>query len=306
MEDGSMKKIISILVVFSCITVTTIAQPHINDERGNLNYRDYELLINPAFTDSIGQRMISLGVDKQWAIEGAPLTEFLQFQMPVAQTGNIGAWLHNDSYGVENDIQIGAAYSYKIKIKDNFLSFGLSLSLLMMGESRVAELNDSRPDPVFSEPLSGQTGFNAGFGAYYFSNKFYAGFSIPQLLTNDIKNYKLENSIDFARAQYYFTGGYRFDMSNTISLMPSALLALSGATSLGYEVMLTAAYNKRFEIGAGWSANANLQFAAGAAITKSISLRYQFSQNIDADYHAGTSHFIVLRYAWGGKKTTAE
>jgi hypothetical protein len=88
-----------------------------------------------------------------------------------------------------------------------------------------------------------------------------------------------------------------------VRLTPTALLQLSGGASIGYEIMCAATYNSRFELGAGWSAASNLQFAVGSAITKQIALRYQFSQNINtADYHAGSSHFVVLRYTWGGKK----
>jgi type IX secretion system PorP/SprF family membrane protein len=287
---------IYILLLFLAAGITVTAQPRLNNEQGNLLYRDYELLINPASAGVDTASQLALGVQKQWTgIEGAPLSEWLQYQMPVAQNSGLGAWVHHSAYGVTNNLQLGAAYAYKIPIKNNYLSFGLSLSALMLHESRVTGLNDPM-DPAFAESLDNQFGFNAGFGAYYSGKKFYAGFSIPQLLTNEIKENSLHNGIDFARMQYYFTGGYRFDLASKISLSPSALLQLSGATDMGYAFMLTAAYNRRVEIGAGWSFPAQLQLSVGAAITKKLSLRYQFSQDAGSGYHAGTSHFIVLRW----------
>jgi type IX secretion system PorP/SprF family membrane protein len=278
-----------------------MAQPRLQNEQGNLNYRDYELLLNPATVGAVTQSQISLSAHKQWTgIEGAPLSELLQYQMPIAQNSGLGAWVHNDAYGVTHNLQIGATYAYKIRLKDNFLSFGLSLSALMLQESRVTDLNTSG-DMTFAEPLGSHFGFNAGFGVYYTGEKFYAGFSIPQLLTNDITASSLSNSLDFARANYYFTGGYRFDVSNRISLTPSALLQLSDATEVGYAFMLTAAYDKRVEVGAGWASPAQLQLSVGAAVTKNLSVRYQFAQATGSDYHAGSSHFIVLRLAWGGR-----
>jgi type IX secretion system PorP/SprF family membrane protein len=293
-----MKKYL--LLFFLAVGITVAAQPRLQNEQGNLNYRDHELLLNPATVGVVTQNQISLSAHKQWTgIEGAPLSELLQFQMPIAQNSGLGAWVHNDAYGVTHNLQIGATYAYKIRLKNNFLSFGLNLSALMLQESRVTDLNDSRPDEAFAEPLSSQFGFNAGFGVYYTGEKFYAGFSIPQLLTNDIKENSLSNSMDFARANYYFTGGYRFDVSNKISLSPSALLQLSSATDVGYAFMLTAAYDKRVEVGAGWAFPSQLQLSLGAAVTKKLSIRYQFSQATGSDYHAGSSHFIVLRFAWG-------
>ncbi len=292
------------LALISIATIAT-AQPHFNDEQGNLNYNDYKLLINPASIGTGGYNQVSFGFDKQWVgIDKSPMSQNLQFQMGIGQHSGIGAWLYHDSYAIQNNFQLGAGYAHQLKMGNNTLSLGLNVSLLSMSESRVNNLANPG-DLVFAEPLESQIGFNAGFGAYYFSDKFYAGFSIPQLLTNDIKNDGLDNSIDFGRMHYYFTGGYRFDVSNDISLTPAALLQVSGGSDFGYEFMLTGTYKQRFELGAGMAANSRLQIAAGATIIKNISLRYQFSQNIGSNYsHWGSSHFITLRFAWGHKTTT--
>lgn len=299
-----MKKYPVVIIIALLHSAVVTAQPRIADEQGNLLYRDYELLVNPATAgaDSAGQ--LSLGVQKQWmSINDAPLAQCLQYQTPLAQNSGMGAWANHSAYGIAGNLQIGAVYAYKIPLKSSVLSLGLSLSALMLYESRVTDLNDPQ-DPVFAEPLGNQFGFNAGFGAYYAAQNFYAGVSIPQLLTNDVKDNTLHNSIAFARMQYYLTAGYRFDPTSRISLSPSALLQWSGATAAGYAFMLTAAYNRRVEIGAGWSFPAQLQLSAGAAITKRLSLRYQFSQDAGSGYHAGMSHFVVLRFAWGERKKT--
>jgi hypothetical protein len=57
------------------------------------------------------------------------------------------------------------------------------------------------------------------------------------------------------------------------------------------------------EAGAGWASPSQLQLSVGAAITKKLSVRYQFAQDLGADTHAGSSHFIALRFAWGERKT---
>ncbi|MDR0691909.1 MAG: PorP/SprF family type IX secretion system membrane protein [Prevotellaceae bacterium] len=299
-----MKKIITTIAtsVLLCNTFTSVAQPHF-DEQGNLNYRDYELLLNPATVGMATQSQLSLSAHKQWlGFEGAPLSELLQYRMPIAQHSGLGAWVHNDALGVTNNLQVGVMYAHKIRLKNNFLSFGLSLSALTMQESRITDLSDAESDKTFTDPLSSRFGFNAGFGVYYAGENLYAGVSIPQLLTNEIKENSLSNGMDVARLQYCFTGGYRFAVTDKISLSPSALLQLSGATEVGYAFMLTAAYNKRVEAGAGWASPSQLQLSVGAAVTKKLSLRYQFSQETGSEYHAGSSHFIVVRFAWGGRK----
>ena len=291
-------------------TVAVVAQPHFNDEQGNLNYRGNELLINPATLGATDSYRIGLGFNKLWTgIESSPMAGQLQFQMPVTANNGLGAWVYSENYGPQTNVQFGAAFGHSLRIGDNRLALGLSLSLLMMNEKQVT--GDNPNDPVFATSAGNQMGFNAGFGAYYFGENFYAGFSIPQLLTNDFKAngtiLKLKNSLAFDRLQYYLTGGYRFAVGEKIGLMPAALLEFSGKTDLGYEVMLTADYNRFLEVGAGFAAQSCLKIAAGVNITKNIGLRYQFAQHLGNDYkNFGSSHFITLWLNWGGKKVTVK
>ncbi len=297
-----MKKILSFLVIATLTTLTAFAQPHFNNEQGNLNYRSYELLINPAVPGAADSYSIGLGFNKQWTgIDNSPMAEQLQFQMPLTANNGLGAWVYNESYGPQTNTQFGAAFSHSLRIGNNRLALGLSLSLLMMTEKQVAGTDPT--DPVFATPAGNHTGFNAGFGAYYFGENFYAGFSIPQLLTNEFEaggtELKLKNSLAFDRLQYYFTGGYRMSVSEKISLMPTALLALSGKTEVGYEVMLTADYNRFLEMGAGMAAQSCLKIMAGVNITKNIGLNYQFAQHLSNDYkNFGSSHLVTLKFRW--------
>jgi type IX secretion system PorP/SprF family membrane protein len=280
-----------------------MAQPHFG-EQGNLHYRDYELLINPASAGAVDRHLITLGMSKQWTGFSSPLSEVVQYQAPATPNNGIGIWMYNESLGPQHNTQFGAVYAHSLKLSDNSrLSLGLSLSLLLKGERRIEGYDPS--DPVFTEPAFSQAGFNAGFGAYYFTKTCYVGFSIPQWLTNDLTgesgNTKLENNLKFKQLQYYFTGGYRFKISEKINLTPSILAELSTNTDFGYEGILTATYDNRFEVGAGWGAHTRLQFDFGTVVTGWLSLRYQYAQYMGADYHKSRDHFIVLRIHWNKK-----
>jgi type IX secretion system PorP/SprF family membrane protein len=280
------------------------AQPHFNSEQGNLQYRDYELLINPAAIGAADHHTLMLGLSKQWTGFESPVSQNIQYRFPTAQ-GGLGAWIHNETFGPQQNTQFGAAYAYTLKLgHSSSLSFGLNLSLLLRSERRINNLYEPG-DPVFDEPTTGQTGFNAGFGAYYFTDNYYAGFSIPQLMTNDLvyKDGKtqLENNFRFDRLQYYLTGGYRFDLSEKFSLTPSVLAGLSKDIAFGYEGVLTAAYNRRIEGGIGFASHSRLQFEVGAVIAQWLSFRYQYAQYLSADYNKAGAHFIAVRIHWGRK-----
>jgi type IX secretion system PorP/SprF family membrane protein len=279
------------------------AQPHFG-EQGNLHYRDYELLINPASAGAADHHLITLGVFKQWAGFESSHSEIIQYQFPVTPTNGLGGWVYNDVFGPQRNIQFGAAYAHSLKLGNNRnLSFGLSFSLLRRSERRVENYDPS--DPVFTVPATGQFGFNAGFGAYYFTDTYYIGFSIPQWLTNELtvehEKTKLENNFNFEQLQYYFTGGYRFKISEKINLTPSILAELSKNTTFGYEGVLTATYDNRFEVGAGLASHTRLLFDFGMAVTKWLSFRYQYAQYAGSNYHKSNDHFIVVRIHWNKK-----
>jgi type IX secretion system PorP/SprF family membrane protein len=279
------------------------AQPHFG-EQGNLHYRDYELLVNPASAGTAGRHLITLGLSKQWAGFDTPLSEVLQYQLPVTPTNGLGAWVYNDVFGPQHSSQFGAAYAHSLKLGSHrTLSFGLSFSLLLKGERRL-ESYDPSEDQALKEIIPNQFGFNAGFGVYYFTDAYYVGFSIPQWLTNappDKNEKKLENNFNFKKLQYYFTGGYRFKISEKVDLTPSILAELSQNTAFGYEGVLTATYDNRFEVGAGWASHARLQFDFGIVIIKWLSLRYQYAQYMGSDYRKSKDHLIVMRIHWNKK-----
>lgn len=301
-----MKK--NVLYTVACLLLATslTAQPHFGNEQGNLNYRFNEMLINPATTasqDSIN--LLSLGLRMQWMdMDGGPFSQTLQFQTPsIGTKTGLGLSLYNDSYAINSNTQFSAHYAYKIKMKIGTFSLGLQAGVLTSGVKAVTDINDPL-DPAFAEGASRSWGFNAGFGAYYHTDSWFAGFSIPQLLTNDYElndndEQKLKNAMEFDRLQYYFTGGSQFLLSSKMTLRPTVLLELSSSTSLGYEVMLIADYAKRFEFGVGMSANTCLQIAAGVVIARNFALNYQYSQYLGSSYkNISGMHFIGLQYRW--------
>jgi type IX secretion system PorP/SprF family membrane protein len=287
--------LITIGLTASCIN----AQPRFGNENAMLNYSSNAMLINPANTasnDSLST--IALSARLQWLnVEGRPISQNLQFQTAaIAHTG-LGFALHNDSYGVNHNMQLSLHYARKIKLKQGTLSFGLQLGALTCGEGAVTDLNETA-DPVFARASVRSWGFNAGAGAAYRTDKWFAGISIPQLMTNDFDaEQKLRNELKFDRLQYILAGGYAFDLSSTLCLQPFLLMAFSPSVSTGYEFMLTAFYRKRFEFGAGLSTNAHLQVAAGLMILKNLSLRYQYGQSMDElQNHFSGTHIISFGY----------
>jgi type IX secretion system PorP/SprF family membrane protein len=267
------------------------AQPHAG-EQGNLRYRDYELLVNPATLGAAAGHRVTLGVARQWAGFASPVAELMQYQLPVTPAAGVGAWLYHDVFGAQRNTQVGAAYAHALRFGSRgTLAFGLSLALLVRSERRVQGYDPA--DDLLRAPEPGYTAYNAGFGAAFFTDTYYVGLSIPQWLANTP-----ENDLRPEALQLYLTAGYRFRVSEAVTLTPAALVMRAQHTAFGYEATLTAAYAGRFELGAGWASHARLQFDVGVAATKWLALRYQYAQHLGADYHQATDHLIVARIHW--------
>lgn len=116
------------LIILSITTERLASQPRFGDERGNINYRTNEMLMNPAVTgadDSIST--LALSARLQWLdVEGAPISQNIQFQTAMlAPHSGMGVSVYNDSYGLNRNLQFALHYSYKLPLRSGMLSFGL-------------------------------------------------------------------------------------------------------------------------------------------------------------------------------------
>ena len=79
-------------------------------------------------------------------------------------------------------------------------------------------------DPLFNSDIR-QTTPNFGFGIYYYTDKYYAGISAPNLMYN-----VFERGQDFETITQtnpiMFMGGYVFSLSRVVKLKPNFLVKL--------------------------------------------------------------------------------
>jgi type IX secretion system PorP/SprF family membrane protein len=267
-------------------------------------------MVNPAYVGSVENtyRRLSLSADWQWVgMDGAPKMQVLQFLTGLPNSGGIGGWFYHEGYGVTDIIQFGGIYSHSFKLTDDLnLSLGLSLSALTVSEDLVTGIDDPN-DPMFSKSELRVWGFNSGFGAMLYTDSYYVGLSMPQLLTNNweegASEPKIKNAFKFDQLRFYLTGGYVFKVSDDVSIMPNALLQFSGNTSFGYEFMVRGDYKKRVAVGVGYGYDKAIKAEAGVFISKEVSLAYRYQQSFGDTYkHLSGSHSITLSVTWDRDK----
>lgn len=274
------------------------------------------IYINPAYAGYREQLNVHAFYRSQWTgINGAPQTMSVAVDA-IANNGNVGLALQlsSDRLGAQRNESAYASYAYRIRTNadgSSRLAFGVGVGAVQLGING-ALLNPN--DPEISQPLGMQSTIvpDARAGVYYSSDRFYAGLSADNLISQyiDIDRYAF---IPKPKPHYYLTAGALFPMSQQILLKPSFLLKddRGGPTSLDINAFLIMAdriwiggsyrtgvklYNKDYlqnDLSSLNSAVAAIQVFATSNLR--IGYAYDFSIGPLQSYSGGT-HEISISY----------
>jgi len=180
-----MKKIVLLTILFAAVQWSVKAQqdPQYTQYMYNMN------VINPAYTtNDLG--MINLGTlyRSQWvSAVGGPSTLTFFGHVPINEKIETGISLISDKIGdgalKETNLYVDFAYILKLGDISN-LSLGLKAGFTNFDTDFTDfQLPEIQDDPAFNDNLSKNLP-NVGIGAFYNRQNFYAGLSIPNLLSN--------------------------------------------------------------------------------------------------------------------------
>jgi type IX secretion system PorP/SprF family membrane protein len=293
-----MRKIIQISVLFLMAFASKAQQDPMFT-----HYAFNTLAINPAYAGTRDALTITALHRNQWvAFEGAPVTQTLTLHSPII-TKNIGIGLSvlNDKIGPGNTSSFYVDFSYKIKVTDRaMLSFGLKGGLnIKKTNLNNLQLKDM-DDPLFMNNEKSGLLPNFGFGLYYFTDKYYAGISIPKLLENNFKESTVSASIDLAseKKHYFLIGGAVFKLSEEFTLKPTTFIKITNGAPIEMDFTANLFILDRFWAGIMYRTGDALGILAGVNITEQLAMGYSFDwslTNRTFRYNQG-SHEIMLRY----------
>jgi len=147
-----------------------------------------KIALNPAYAGSKGAPTFSALYRTQWVeLDGAPVSQSFSFHTPIlGDKIGIGLSVHHDELGPTNSWFYNLQYAYRIPVGKGHLSLGLQALLrsYRVDWSDLSSINSS--DPLFGN--TGDVKFlpNIGLGAYYHTEQFYVGASLPRLLRGDL------------------------------------------------------------------------------------------------------------------------
>ncbi len=261
------------------------------------------LSFNPAYAGSRGTKSIFLSQRSQWiGLDGAPTTNALSYHSPLGSSNlGIGLSFLNDAIGPVEENLVSLDMSYTIQTSYDYkLAFGLRASAHMLNVDFM-KLNIFNPGDVLAQNnINNRISPNIGIGMFWYSDRSYLGFSIPNLLETRHINKGLSTSVSSVskeRLHYHFTAGYLFDITQDILFKPAVLTKIVSGSPLQVDVSSNFQFYDKFTIGASYRLDAAVSFLAGFQLNPNwfLGYAYDFDTTNLSTFNSG-SHEVFLRY----------
>jgi type IX secretion system PorP/SprF family membrane protein len=278
----------------------TLAQqdPHYTQYMYNMS------IMNPAYAGSKENLSMGLLYRKQWVeIEDAPTTATFFGHSAVGKNVGLGLSFISDKIGPVEENNVYADFSYTINLGgEHKLAFGLKTGLTFHQVGLFSDINSTLPqqdDPAFSEDTN-NIYFNLGTGLFYYTNKYYIGFSVPNMLKSkhlDIRRSGNEVEFGSETSHYFLTGGYVFDINDNVKFKPFFMMksAFNAPTSL--DLSTNFLFNEKFEVGATYRLDDSFGAMLNYTINPNLRIGYAYDHIVSSlNVSTPSSHEIILLF----------
>jgi len=261
---------------------------------------------NPGASGSSGMICATAINRSQWiGLPGAPVTTTFNVNAPIKLFGSqsgVGLMVRSDKAGFDSDIGISLAYSYFLDLGPGKLGIGLSAGMLnkTLDPSWIIPTGDvyvpPAGDPLIPESKESYVAFDAGLGAFYKTDDYYAGFSVTHLNQAEIRYTK---GTPYLTRQYYLTGGYNFTMANPAFEIKPSVLAVSDGKVMQLTLSSIVVYNKKAWGGVSYRSGDAIIGLIGFELFNGIRLGYSFDYSLtDVMKNTSGSHEFLINYCF--------
>ena len=315
-----MSRVRTILLIFICLLPKfSSGQSDPDSARISIGYPVYSqylhngLMINPAYAGSRDALSTVLSYRMQWmGIPDAPRTESFSLHSPMKNDKvALGLKARFMQYGVTRSQSIYAVYAYHIRMARGKISLGLQAGADLSNSDYTGIPGITRPDPVFPDNDKSYVFPNAGAGVYYFSDKLFAGFSVPSFLFyRNTGNGNVQAYHSFSEYNFVISAGALITFSSEFKFKPSVLIDYSmNKVNHFNQFDINANFIFADLIWAGASWRTSEQVAVGhiqVQINQQLMLGVSYDYPVGRmnSYSKGSSEFI-LRYEFGSKVSAA-
>lgn len=256
-------------------------------------------IVNPAYAGSEGTLNIGLLHRTQWVgLDGAPKTTVAAINAPIKKNIGMGLSVFADEIGPVKEQNAFVDVSYTIQTSDyGNLAFGLKGGFSFLdAQLSTLDLGDDIPDDVFNNDINDSYA-NFGAGAFYYTDHFYAGLSMPNMLNQFHLNRKggvISSASE--KMHYYLTSGYVFEMNDNLKLKPSVLLKGVKGAPLSIDLAGNVLINNKFELGVSWRIDDSLNALMNVEVANGFRIGYAYDYTLSnlGDFNSGSHEVILL------------
>ena len=291
-----MKKVYFIAILAIAITETKAQQdPQYTQYMYNMS------VVNPAYAGS--KETVSGGMlyRQQWVgIEGAPTTGTFFMHSPVGRNVGLGLSIISDKIGPVEENNLYADFSYTLNLGgEHKLAFGLKAGATMhkIDFNFVSTtLPDQDPlDPFFSGNPN-NTFLNIGSGVFYYTDKYYVAFSVPNMLKSKYLDYD-GKQYGTNVLHYFLTGGYVFDINPNLKFKPFAMIKTSINAPVSLDLSTNFMLYDKFEMGATYRLEDSFGAMINVAVSPTLRIGYAYDRVVsNIGDVSPSSHEVILLY----------
>jgi type IX secretion system PorP/SprF family membrane protein len=299
-----MKKIyitILVLAVLGLCSTTSYAQ----QDAQYTQYMYNTLSVNPAYAGSRDVLSFVGLYRSQWiGLDGAPTTFTISGHSPIGKNVGLGVNVTRDEIFISDETYIDVDFSYTLDVSENGkLALGLKggAHLLNVDFTKASEFNPGDPLADAQPNIDNKFSPQFGFGAYYYTDKYYLGASVPNFIETDHFDESTNSNNSSATAKekinMYFMTGYAFDLSDNVKFKPAGLLKVVEGAPLQADLSASFMFNEKFTLGAAYRWSAAVSGMVGFQLTDQLLLGLAYDrETTELQRYNDGSVEIILRF----------
>lgn len=266
------------------------------------------LAINPAVAGSAETFSATAIYRKQWVgIQGAPETQTLTLDAPVFNNKiGLGLSVINDKIGVTKNFNINTLYAYRIQFSSGTLSMGLQAGVnnYQADYTSVVTNPQNNTDDSFGSNVNRMI-FNFGSGVYYYSERFFAGLSVPHILNQSLDGVNDPSGVQSRQYRHYFlTTGYVFDAGENFKIKPSTLLKIADGAPIQVDINTNFWYKETFCLGFSYRTGDSFSAIVQLQAAKQFRIGYAYDYVLTNLNQLTTgNHEVMIRFELVKKNT---
>ncbi len=258
-----------------------------------------QLFYNPGYAGSSESARGTILHRSQWkTVPGSPSSQLFVVDAPVGKNMGAGLIVSRDQVGGLRRYDVLANASYRLYVNpESYFQAGIRVGVSMINmRDDLFQWDDN--DPLYNNGSRTGTIPRIGAGLYYKTPIFYAGISAPDMLSVDSKKlFAGSDGKSMIRKNYSAMTGVRANLSEYITLIPSALVLYYPSRPVVVSANLALEFNQTVTVGVGYVTPKIVALSGMVGLTTKLKVGYRYEISTSAtDIGKFSTNEFMLSY----------